>query len=74
MSDRLIVEGNIQGATMSFLLLQSIKAKLLPICDRAGLLKSMCQKFVKGHLAVLIEELSTTDDVRTICVVTKACK
>ncbi|KAJ0063113.1 hypothetical protein NL108_012578 [Boleophthalmus pectinirostris] len=53
---------------------ESIKAKLLAVCKNIGLLKSLCQKFVNKHLGVLIEELTTTDDVRTICVRTKACK
>lgn len=74
MSNRLIVEGILDGVTTSFLLLQSITSKLMPVCDQAGLLKSLCRKFVKGHLGVLIEELTTDDDVRTICVNTKACK
>lgn len=55
-------------------LCQVIKTKLMSICDQMGLLKSLCRKFVKGHLGVLIEELTTSDDVRTICVNTRACK
>nr|XP_020446727.1 antimicrobial peptide NK-lysin-like isoform X1 [Monopterus albus]UIX27086.1 antimicrobial protein NK-lysin-1 [Monopterus albus] len=50
------------------------KTKLKSICDQIGLLKSMCRKFVTKHLQELIEELTTTDDVRTICVNTRACK
>nr|QGR15361.1 NK-lysin [Trachinotus ovatus] len=53
---------------------ESVKSKLSSICNELGLLKSMCHKFVKKHLGELIEELTTTDDVRTICVNTKACK
>lgn len=52
---------------------QVIKQKLLSICDKIGLLKSLCRKFVRGHLGVLIEELTTSDDVTTICVNAKAC-
>ncbi|KAK7905042.1 hypothetical protein WMY93_017649 [Mugilogobius chulae] len=44
-----------------------IKSKLLSVCNKIGFLKSVCQKFVKAHLGELIEELSTIDDVRTIC-------
>lgn len=62
-----------KNTTLLFFL-QSIKTKLLSICDEIGILKPMCRKFVKQHLGVLIEELTTTDDVRTICVRTKACK
>ena len=48
--------------------------KLNSICNEIGLLKAKCHKFVKAHLGELIEELTTTDDVRTICVNTGACK
>ncbi|KAI3367664.1 hypothetical protein L3Q82_026505 [Scortum barcoo] len=51
-----------------------VKAKLKSVCNEMGLLKSKCQKFVNGHLSLLIEELTTSDDVRTICVNAKACK
>nr|XP_020446728.1 antimicrobial peptide NK-lysin-like isoform X2 [Monopterus albus] len=53
---------------------ENITTKLKSICDQIGLLKSMCRKFVTKHLQELIEELTTTDDVRTICVNTRACK
>ncbi|XP_026195759.1 antimicrobial peptide NK-lysin-like [Anabas testudineus] len=53
---------------------ESITSKLLPVCDKIGLLKSLCRKFVKSHLSVLVEELTTTDDVKTICINTGACK
>uniref|UniRef100_A0A8C6S7K1 Saposin B-type domain-containing protein n=1 Tax=Neogobius melanostomus TaxID=47308 RepID=A0A8C6S7K1_9GOBI len=54
--------------------LQTLTSKLLSVCDKIGFLKSRCQKFVKAKLQVLVEELSTTDDVHTICVNVKACK
>ncbi|XP_038864804.1 antimicrobial peptide NK-lysin-like [Salvelinus namaycush] len=53
---------------------EELKQKLLSVCDNVGFLKSMCKGLVKRHLWVLIEELSTSDDVRTICVNIKACK
>ncbi|GAA6213471.1 antimicrobial peptide NK-lysin-like [Lates japonicus] len=53
---------------------ESVKSKLNSICNEIGLLKSVCRKFVKTHLGELIEELTTSDDVRTICVNTGACK
>ncbi|XP_028294799.1 antimicrobial peptide NK-lysin-like [Gouania willdenowi] len=53
---------------------ETLKSKLLSVCDEIGLLKPACRKFVKSHLGELIEELTTTDDVRTICVNTEACK
>nr|WEF74172.1 NK-lysin [Thamnaconus modestus] len=51
-----------------------ITDKLNKMCAQAGLLKSMCQKFVKSHISVLVEELTTSDNVRTICGNIKACK
>lgn len=57
-----------------FLFLQNVKSKLNAVCNEIGLLKSACRKFVKTHLGELIEELTTSDDVRTICVNTGACK
>uniref|UniRef100_A0A4W5M968 Saposin B-type domain-containing protein n=2 Tax=Hucho hucho TaxID=62062 RepID=A0A4W5M968_9TELE len=53
---------------------EELKKNLLSVCDNVGFLKSMCKGLVKKHLPVLIEELSTSDDVRTICVNIKACK
>lgn len=61
-------------AVMQVLLSQSLTAKFHAICDEIGRLKSLCRKFVKVHLGVLIEEVTTTDDVKTICVNTGACK
>ncbi|XP_023249562.1 antimicrobial peptide NK-lysin-like [Seriola lalandi dorsalis] len=53
---------------------EEVKSKLNTVCNEIGLLKDLCRKFVKKHLGELIEELTTSDDVRTICVNTKACK
>ncbi|TNN55321.1 hypothetical protein EYF80_034453 [Liparis tanakae] len=53
---------------------ENLVLKLKSICKQTGLLKPLCSKFVKKHLAELVEELTTTDDVRTICVNTGACK
>uniref|UniRef100_A0A8C6LF65 NK-lysin tandem duplicate 4 n=1 Tax=Nothobranchius furzeri TaxID=105023 RepID=A0A8C6LF65_NOTFU len=47
---------------------ESIIKKLKTVCDQMGLLKSKCHKFVTSHLGELVEEMTTTDDVRTICV------
>ncbi|MEQ2188559.1 hypothetical protein GOODEAATRI_016317 [Goodea atripinnis] len=63
-----------EKALMSFLFLQGIQSKLKVVCNELGLLKSKCHKFVNKYLGILIEELTTTDDVRTICVNTGACK
>ncbi|XP_024920878.1 NK-lysin tandem duplicate 4 isoform X1 [Cynoglossus semilaevis] len=52
---------------------EKVKARLIKICNKIGFLKSRCHKFVITHLDELVEELSTTDDVKTICVNVKAC-
>ncbi|XP_063079942.1 antimicrobial peptide NK-lysin-like [Engraulis encrasicolus] len=51
-----------------------ITGKLRAGCEQIGFLRSMCKGFVKRYLSVLVEELSTTDEVRSICVSLKACK
>ncbi|XP_058606436.1 antimicrobial peptide NK-lysin-like [Onychostoma macrolepis] len=51
-----------------------IKKKLGMVCDEIGFLKSLCRKFVNKYTDTLIEELSTTDDARTICVNVTVCK
>nr|WMX21241.1 NK-lysin [Nibea albiflora] len=53
---------------------ERVTSRLKAICNEIGLLKEKCTKFVNGHLGELVEELTTTDDVRTICVNLKACK
>uniref|UniRef100_A0A8C7NUJ8 Saposin B-type domain-containing protein n=1 Tax=Oncorhynchus mykiss TaxID=8022 RepID=A0A8C7NUJ8_ONCMY len=53
---------------------EEIKQKLLSVCDKLSVPKSMCKGLVKKHLRVLIEELNAGHDVRTICVNIKACK
>nr|ARS25035.1 NK-lysin [Lateolabrax japonicus] len=53
---------------------EKLTSKLKSVCNEMGLLKSLCHKFVTKHLGKLVEELTTTDDVRTICVNTGACK
>uniref|UniRef100_A0A673MAJ3 Saposin B-type domain-containing protein n=1 Tax=Sinocyclocheilus rhinocerous TaxID=307959 RepID=A0A673MAJ3_9TELE len=47
-----------------------IKKKLGMVCDQIGFLKSMCRKFVNQYTDTLVEELSTTDDARTISIKT----
>ncbi|XP_048046948.1 antimicrobial peptide NK-lysin-like [Megalobrama amblycephala] len=51
-----------------------IKKKLSMVCDQIGFLKSLCRKFVNKYTDTLVEELSTTDDARTICVNISVCK
>ncbi|XP_077095010.1 uncharacterized protein LOC143746785 [Siphateles boraxobius] len=51
-----------------------IKKKLSMVCDEIGFLKSMCMKLVNKYTDTLVEELSTTDDARTICANIGVCK
>nr|WOW88855.1 NK-lysin [Ctenopharyngodon idella] len=51
-----------------------IKKKLSMVCDEIGFLKSLCRKFVNKYTDILVEELSTTDDARTICANIRVCK
>ncbi|XP_016129609.1 antimicrobial peptide NK-lysin-like [Sinocyclocheilus grahami] len=51
-----------------------IKKKLGMVCDEIGFLKSLCRKFVNKYTDTLVEELSTTDNARTICVNITVCK
>ncbi|KAL0169721.1 hypothetical protein M9458_034317, partial [Cirrhinus mrigala] len=46
-----------------------IKNMLEMICD-----ESLCRRFVNQYRDTLVEELSTTDDARTICVNIGVCK
>ncbi|KAG1946633.1 NK-lysin tandem duplicate 4 [Pimephales promelas] len=53
---------------------EEIKKKLSMVCDEIGFLKSLCRKFVNKYTDTLVEELSTTDDAKTICVNITVCK
>ncbi|XP_056112055.1 antimicrobial peptide NK-lysin-like [Rhinichthys klamathensis goyatoka] len=53
---------------------EEIKKKLSMVCDEIGFLKSLCRKFVNKYMDTLVEELSTTDDARTICANIGICK
>ncbi|RXN12164.1 antimicrobial peptide NK-lysin-like protein [Labeo rohita] len=50
-----------------------IKNMLGMVCDEIGFLKYLCKTFVNKFMDVLIEELSTTDNARTICVNVGVC-
>ncbi len=45
-----------------------IKKMLGGVCDEIGFLKSLCRLLVNKYTDTLVEELSTTDNARTICV------
>ncbi|KAM4626006.1 antimicrobial peptide NK-lysin-like [Polymixia lowei] len=53
---------------------QELKHGLSVVCDQMGFLKFICRILMKKNLETLIEELSTSDDVKTICINIKACK
>uniref|UniRef100_A0A8C1UGS1 Saposin B-type domain-containing protein n=1 Tax=Cyprinus carpio TaxID=7962 RepID=A0A8C1UGS1_CYPCA len=50
-----------------------IKNMLGTVCDGIGFLKYLCRMLVNKYMGTLIEELSTTDDARTICVHVGIC-
>ncbi len=50
-----------------------IKKMLGMVCDEIGFLKYLCRMLVNKYMGTLIEELSTTDDARTICVNLGVC-
>ncbi|KAG9268631.1 antimicrobial peptide NK-lysin-like [Astyanax mexicanus] len=52
----------------------AIKAKLLKVCSGIGLLKKRCENFINKNIDVLTEELSTSDDPKTICTNIGVCK
>jgi len=43
------------------------------VCDEIGFLKYLCRTFVGRYINTLVEELSTTDNARTICVNIGVC-
>ncbi|XP_072545524.1 antimicrobial peptide NK-lysin-like isoform X2 [Salminus brasiliensis] len=53
---------------------EAIKKKLLKVCDGIGLLKNICQKIIHKFIDTLTEELSTSDDPKTICINIGICK
>nr|AOT80798.1 NK-lysin [Ctenopharyngodon idella]AOT80799.1 NK-lysin [Ctenopharyngodon idella] len=65
--------GKVKGLISRTATPSDIKRALSHVCDEIGFLKFMCRIFVNKYLGVLIEELSTTDDARTICVHVGVC-
>ncbi|KAG7328345.1 hypothetical protein KOW79_008289 [Hemibagrus wyckioides] len=52
----------------------TIKEKVMKVCDSIGFLRGVCRKFITKYLDTLTEELSTTDDPKTICQNIGICK
>ncbi|XP_077079984.1 antimicrobial peptide NK-lysin-like isoform X2 [Siphateles boraxobius] len=50
-----------------------IREMLTHVCDEIGFLKYLCRIFVGKYLNVLVEELSTSDNARTICINIGVC-
>ncbi|XDV49421.1 hypothetical protein PO909_018673 [Leuciscus waleckii] len=50
-----------------------IREMLTHVCDEIGFLKYLCRTFVGKYINVLVEELSTSDDARAICVNIGVC-
>ncbi|XP_034164192.1 antimicrobial peptide NK-lysin isoform X2 [Pangasianodon hypophthalmus] len=53
---------------------EQIKEKLKRGCDKIGFLKDQCKKIVDKNIDILVEELSTDDDPKTICANIGVCK
>ncbi|XP_056623085.1 antimicrobial peptide NK-lysin-like [Triplophysa dalaica] len=53
---------------------EEIEKDLHAVCEKIGFLKSLCKSFVKKYLGTLVEDLSTTDGPKTICVNVGVCK
>ncbi|KAK3563639.1 hypothetical protein QTP86_031878 [Hemibagrus guttatus] len=51
-----------------------IKEKLKRGCDYLPVGKDICKKMVNNHIDILVEELSTDDDPKTVCVKAGICK
>ncbi|KAG5265993.1 hypothetical protein AALO_G00248650 [Alosa alosa] len=51
-----------------------IREQLKSVCNKTFILKSACRWLVRKYTDQLTAELSTSDDVRTICVHLKACR
>ncbi|KAI5102395.1 hypothetical protein C0J45_7747, partial [Silurus meridionalis] len=53
---------------------EKIKEKLMNLCDKLGPVKNICRKMVTKNIDMLVEELSTDDDPKTICAKAGLCK
>lgn len=51
-----------------------IKSKLAGVCNSIGFLRSLCKKMINKYMDTLVEELSTTDDAKTICINIGICR
>ncbi|GAA6109459.1 uncharacterized protein LOC125146025 isoform X2 [Tachysurus ichikawai] len=47
---------------------ETIKGQLAIVCDSIGFLRFICKALINKYMDTLVEELSTTDDPKTICV------
>ncbi|XP_062863809.1 antimicrobial peptide NK-lysin-like [Trichomycterus rosablanca] len=51
-----------------------IRSKLKNVCNKIGFMKDKCTKMIMKYMDILIEELSTPDDPKTICINIGVCK
>ncbi|XP_058255679.1 antimicrobial peptide NK-lysin-like isoform X1 [Hemibagrus wyckioides] len=51
-----------------------IKQKLMRGCNMLPAGKDLCKRLVDKHINILVEELSTDDDPKTVCVKAGICK
>ncbi|KAF7704456.1 hypothetical protein HF521_021528 [Silurus meridionalis] len=53
---------------------EKIKKELMTLCDKSGPVKRMCKEMVTNKIDILVKELYTDDDPKTICAKADLCK
>ncbi|KAK2843440.1 hypothetical protein Q7C36_011655 [Tachysurus vachellii] len=53
---------------------EKIKEKLRRGCDNLGEVAKLCKKLVNRHIDILVKELSTDDNPKTVCAKAGICK
>ncbi|KAI5102396.1 hypothetical protein C0J45_7748, partial [Silurus meridionalis] len=53
---------------------EKIKRRLSRLCDKLGPVKTICKEMVTKNIDILVKELSTNDDPKTMCAKAGLCK
>ncbi|GAA6096684.1 NK-lysin type 3 precursor [Tachysurus ichikawai] len=53
---------------------EKIREKLRRSCDKLGPVAELCKKLVNRHIDILVKELSTDDNPKTVCAKAGICK
>ncbi|XP_060735143.1 antimicrobial peptide NK-lysin-like isoform X2 [Tachysurus vachellii] len=59
---------NVKKHVSSKSTVETIKGQLATVCDGIGFLRFICKALINKYMDTLAEELSTTDNPKTICV------